>query len=1122
MKGMKPKAKIKNKVIIEDQVNDTDQGPTKSSESVSVTMIQSNDIIQDNYNSSNVISSSSNKSLTNLSQKKSLFRKSEKNVCQNLGVRINDLAYIPILNNKKYPPKECKWGWEKDNSNMKLWSELSQNERKTILNNQQNQNRALITGKVSNFFVFEIDKLKDADKLKGIKDGMEYYNELLKVQNGGNQINTVIVKSPNGGLHIYFKYDEDINKCTVKLNGYSIDIRSDGGYIISPPSSIYGKKYEYISGHENVDLIECPMWLKAIIIEHYENQRKKAKRARKERIIQEDNGRCISVSLERLARYASKLNKGRSDNYSSWVEIGMCLKNSNSNVFELWHKWSMQSNKYKSREDCLNKWSSFNINMSSKLGFGSLVEFVREDNEDDKYIISRLDYMKYVPINEDKLDIDKITIDTDKLTSDIYNDYDICLCKSGTNTAKSTSVTTYCNENKGHKIIAIVSLISMAEQLMRTFDSDFQRAKFGDSRIKLTKYDDEELNIHTDNIAITLNSMLKLKALSDNEMKNSIVIIDEVNSVLTYLLHCDTIKTKSLEIYDLLVYIMSRCHKIIVMDADLSDLVLQLINVIRPMRSQSRSILIHNTRKNYLGIKAIRANEKDIINRIKEDYANKKYPIVCFDSVKKARQVFEIVSEKQNRDDFIFISGDNGDEIDPENWKDKVVSYTPKIIYGVDHVPDVPRNIYVIATGKSITPLQVAQQQTRSRKIEAVYYCITAKPKNLKFETVEELTKYYDKNDNYIYNSMKCTVDIKVLRSNSSIIQRANEFAHLFYISQFQNNIFDVDFGRHFEDILVEKGFTLINSLHYDKAITSEKISDINKTITKDEIDELITKNKEKAIKLDEYVDWVDNKTNDKTLIKKLDMLTCDLKLKASSPKERAENRETLMKFEPIICNIKDHFNLCHLLKINDITESTILGNIAKQYEGHLYKSVHSKVLLLNKIESQLGIQTLDINSEKHQNKFKNTVKLGDNEYNSYITLFRGKRKAPKNWGECYSMLIAGYRSINAQIIESVRKFIKVNQKSKMLTIYKLKEDVLKLHLELYQLRDPSFLKIKPHILQLVSINPEIQSIQNEEVIDNQIYMFGPDPQPQRNPSTPTKKRNKIYDVFDSFTSTIN
>jgi hypothetical protein len=119
-------------------------------------------------------------------------------------------------------------------------------------------------------------------------------------------------------------------------------------------------------------------------------------------------------------------------------------------------------------------------------------------------------------------------------------------------------------------------------------------------------------------------------------------------------------------------------------------------------------------------------------------------------------------------------------------------------------------------------------------------------------------------------------------------------------------------------------------------------------------------------------------------------------------------------------------------------------------------------------------------------------------------------------------MLIAGYRSINAQIIESVRKFIKVNQKSKMLTIYKLKEDVLKLHLELYQLRDPSFLKIKPHILQLVSINPEIQSIQNEEVIDNQIYMFGPDPQPQRNPSTPTKKRNKIYDVFDSFTSTIN
>lgn len=62
-----------------------------------------------------------------------------------------------------------------------------------------------------------------------IEDGQEYFNSLLKIHNNGEQLNTIMVKSPNDGIHIYFMYDEEINKCTTKINKYSMDIRSDGG-----------------------------------------------------------------------------------------------------------------------------------------------------------------------------------------------------------------------------------------------------------------------------------------------------------------------------------------------------------------------------------------------------------------------------------------------------------------------------------------------------------------------------------------------------------------------------------------------------------------------------------------------------------------------------------------------------------------------------------------------------------------------------------------------------------------------------------------------------------------------------------------------------------------------------
>ena len=90
------------------------------------------------------------------------------------------------------------------------------------------QNLGVLTGKINGITVIDID-LKD--------DGMKVWEQITKK----NDINDPwIVKTGNGGLHLYYKYDPDLKlgdhkvRCDGKMIGW--DIRNDGGYVISPDS----------------------------------------------------------------------------------------------------------------------------------------------------------------------------------------------------------------------------------------------------------------------------------------------------------------------------------------------------------------------------------------------------------------------------------------------------------------------------------------------------------------------------------------------------------------------------------------------------------------------------------------------------------------------------------------------------------------------------------------------------------------------------------------------------------------------------------------------------------------------------------------------------------------------
>lgn len=115
---------------------------------------------------------------------------------------------------------------------------------------------ATITGEKSQVMVIDID-----NKTKG-QNGHESLKEILvTLSEEDNQTikNTLIVRTPNNGMHLYFKYRKGLKTVSNIIPG--VDIRTDGGIIISPDSIAKrkdGKDAFYEANKKTGDIKEMP------------------------------------------------------------------------------------------------------------------------------------------------------------------------------------------------------------------------------------------------------------------------------------------------------------------------------------------------------------------------------------------------------------------------------------------------------------------------------------------------------------------------------------------------------------------------------------------------------------------------------------------------------------------------------------------------------------------------------------------------------------------------------------------------------------------------------------------------------------------------------------------------
>ncbi len=160
-------------------------------------------------------------------------------------------------------------------------------------------NIGLATGERSGVIVLDIDPPEGHFSLKELQ---KTYAPLPDTRRS---------RTANKGLHHFFQYPYDGNRYrnAVGLAGMEgVDIRATGGYVVLPPSKLYGR-LSYTWGNPDTPIAPLPLWLSALMI---------AESTQRERIPQ--GGRFARSPGEKwLAQAVEQAKEGKRNAVGFWL-----------------------------------------------------------------------------------------------------------------------------------------------------------------------------------------------------------------------------------------------------------------------------------------------------------------------------------------------------------------------------------------------------------------------------------------------------------------------------------------------------------------------------------------------------------------------------------------------------------------------------------------------------------------------------------------------------------------------------------------------------------------------------------------------------------------------------------
>ncbi len=624
------------------------------------------------------------------------------------------------------------------------WSVIKPEEKinKTFL---ERNNWGILCNKANGITGLDLDTHKwTEEQTKTFTD--KFGNDYVK------KFSTYTQSTPNGGLHLVFQYDKDIDQTQSKSstkfgegidtrNGHSDQIASGGylvgaGSVFKKPDGSFGK-YEIVLNESPKTMPdELKDWLIKNIYTAEDNIKSKNSKIKKAHTLE------IQETLNQYDYYIDdatlckqvldKLPQTYYNDYEHWLKFTSMMKVLNKS--KLWEEYSKKNggSKYDHNKN-IACWNNVKVG-TPEFPNALYVEHIIMKVLKNPDLINHIKFKK-VPDNTVKPDhtIDRQKLsavgddDKDYLTLDLKNLKKGVVIKSDTGTGKTTLMKREL-QSSNQKFISIVSRISLGREQYDNFNHYGINVKF--YGIEYGKKNDSMIS--------TIDSILSCQNILP-DIKNYTIFIDEFNSVLEYIFQADTCLGKlRAKCWQILIYMIKNCKNFVCVDADISDICIDFLN------DTGRSFqYIKNEYKHNKGVKAEeieddKAMMTEMIKTIKEDG---KLILAC-DSKREA-EYFWIKLGLDKIDSAKLLTGAT-DRLDQQTLDDfEIVIFSPAVIYGLDSTMN--RKVFCYYKEHTISPTNMLQQIARCRDIEKLYYCFGTKKFTesdyVDFKHCEELLK---------------------------------------------------------------------------------------------------------------------------------------------------------------------------------------------------------------------------------------------------------------------------------------------------------------------------------------------------------------------------------------------
>jgi len=749
----------------------------------------------------------------------------------------------------------------------------------------------------------------------------------------------------------------------------------------------------------------------------------------------------FNVTEDEILKLLQLLPECYLNDYSKWIIITNICKG--LKCFNGWDSWSYTSQNY-NKINNLKIWRTIK---NVKYDINYIVHII--NTETDNQVEFFKSFKRFDALTKDFNPIHK----NNKYVSEIlsyteFRENKTIIIKSCTGTGKTTAMAKYCksyiseSENDYIKILSLSDKITLGNQHAETF------SKYN---INLLNYKDGF--IKNQHFSICINSLLQLEHLSNYELKNYVIFIDEINSFLNFT-HNKTI-TQIKRIYTVLLRIIKNCNKLILADNVICDNVFEFIK----NRFNGDNLFIINDFQKFEDVEAVHVKNENNFYELIQNHINQNKPFLfgCDSCATIEQYYYKAISnftKEEINDKFILITANSKFNIGnaSETFKNKFVFFSPSIITAIDFSILECQDVFIYIRGNTIDALASFQQATRCRNIDKLFYYCNQNTKVPKFDSLEQLTEQYK---NYINTSEQLREVCQELDEVTTELNiNENTFFNLFCYNEYNADIFKTSRLYHFQNILKLAKFKLVSlDDNNDKLDNVLKQDMKNKKLEINEVlfnDFLETENKDviKFEVLNERISFL-NLPNDKIIISKYQVLLSDE------------------------YKMDDHLNVIRFLKTDEYINAKLDKFKSESFGVKIIESPYFKINLVRQLEKRFNIKPLEINYIQ-----ANKIDITNDLWDLIKKVFRCTKDKPVTMIEFKPVYIGIIKNICGSHIISSKQ---IREGKQFKRIYILNVDVIQEHLKLNQYINPSAENFKAEYTAMFNIKPNLELLELQQ-----------------------------------------